>query len=166
MNLINILKDNTNIKPEKHEKILALLLNEFVCSKIIAYEIDDHIKNHTLLKIATIDGNVKQLVYNEHDNSLSNEKVQVSINNQEHIFSLYSDLGEYIKIIQIFKEKDNDNITLTLYAISNDDLLSTIHTYKDDNLAVIKIVDAINIFNKLTDKKFNNRTNELKKALK
>ena len=166
MNLINILKDNTNIKPEKHEKILALLLNEFVCSEIIAYEIDDHIKNHTLLKIATIDGNVKQLVYNEHDNSLSNEKVQVSINNQEHIFSLYSDLGEYIKIIQIFKEKDNDNITLTLYAISNDDLLSTIHTYKDDNLAAIKIVDAINIFNKLTNKKFNNRTNELKKALK
>ena len=166
MNLINILKDNTNIKPEKHEKILALLLNEFVCNEIIAYEIDDHIKNHTLLKVATTDGNVKQLIYNENDKSLSDEKTQISINNQEHIFSLYSDLGEYIKIIQIFKEKDNDNITLTLYAISNDDLLASSHTYEIDNLAERKIVDAINIFNKLTNKRFNNRTNQLKKALK
>ncbi len=157
MRLIDVLKNCFYIDSEvDYEVILDALLNDISNDEIIGYEIDETDSMNKLVKIATEDGNVKEIRCTTTDNpvtfetdtiSIYDDNTKITIHNDPFEINAYSNFEDYDKTI-VISEENEDKLDVEMsvsnkYTNAGVDIQSHTRfiTYRDKLDGIIELIE-------------------------
>lgn len=170
MKLTDILKKNfysDSIIYTDYEEIIDILSKDIITDEIIGYEIVDLDETSKKIKLATADGNIKELEYNININnkvssiSISDRNTKITISNNPFSIKGLSNHESYIKNVSIKKihytiisnnkeiaKKEEDRINLEInicsrFSTKTNDTIDSHTTYTTELDNIERIVDII-----------------------
>ena len=172
MKLTDILKKNfysDSIIYTDYEEIIDILSKDIITDEIIGYEIVDLDETSKKIKLATADGNIKELEYNININnkvssiSISDKNTKITISNNPFSIKGLSNHESYIKNVSIKKihyyytitsnnkkiekiEEDKINLEINIsshFSTKTNDTIDSHTTYTTGLDNIERIVDII-----------------------